>query len=226
MAEYGARITNDDHQVQIDSQYTNHVFYSQSSLPSGDHVVAVSTASAPLLAIKNGCCRVTGMNRSGDLYTGINIKIWSPSTATVLAYVAEYGKSTSGHGLRTYRQDGKLAFDSDNRFLRIAGAYDMSDRGKVFEITQDGKWRSIDIDRAVSIQAVSDDEYVIVSRIMASAIISRFEGGSQERQDRFYSVGLVNRMFELRTLDEGLSGYGTYDINQIVINGMLNTCTL
>ncbi|GAA4650484.1 hypothetical protein GCM10023116_27670 [Kistimonas scapharcae] len=227
MVNYGVRVANDNGLIQIDSEFTNHVLHSELTLGTGDHLIKVNTDRVPIVAIRQGCARITSYTRSGEKYTGINIKIYSPSSADVLVFAGQYGKSSESFGMRIYTKAGGLAFDSGNKYLKITGSYDMTDSGKTGQVSSGGKWNCLNIDNAKSLKTVTGDDFVIVSRMLAWTIVSRFEGGpASPRLDRYLSIGLIDRAFYLRTLGESQDGYGGYDIDEFHALGSVTTCRL
>ena len=118
---HGIRVNNDHGSFIIDSNYINRSIVYKGSFPSGKETIAVNKKGVPIIAVRNGAAYIKKIVMQGDICKTIEM-VFIEAKKGSNVYIKIFNEtilSASGtHGLRVYKDDGTLAFDSNEEILR------------------------------------------------------------------------------------------------------------
>lgn len=120
--------------IQIDNDYLNYTYYE-----GGNYTVGVGTTTIPITPTEDaviaairpttsGVAFNWGLTVSGTYYTGVIIK--SDAVQEIGYAVFKDGDSgtlSNDYGLKIYRPDGTVAFDSRNKYLKLVEIHEVND---------------------------------------------------------------------------------------------------
>lgn len=141
---FGLKVWGDSGALQIDDNYANYqivrkgtLTISQSGNSYGTGAVSV-TGTAPLIAwTGGGYAAVVQTARNGSTWT-FNIGAYCPSPITLTYYIFDQiqGIPQAGsYGLRVFKPDGSIAFDSNYGFARISSVISSLDNQNNSQLT-------------------------------------------------------------------------------------------